>query len=204
MTDGHGHSRPARRRGSGGARRATPRSDRRPDRRPESGRRGADDRCRWRHGRRRSGTVGQGAPGRGAARLGRSGTVPGHRAARTRSIGRVRRRPRGRTMSSWSTNHPGWSCIPVPGNLTGTLANGLLARFPDIEDVGDRMRPGIVHRLDSGSSGLLVVATHPGCSRCPDQPVRRPQRHTRLRRDGVGRPGGTARNHRRTARSESE
>ncbi len=47
---------------------------------------------------------------------------------------------------------------PGAGNPTGTLANGLLARFPDLEGVGDPMRPGIVHRLDAGSSGLLVVA----------------------------------------------
>ena len=53
---------------------------------------------------------------------------------------------------------PGLVVHPGAGNLTRTLANGLLSRFPDIEDVGDRMRPGIVHRLDAGSSGLLVVA----------------------------------------------
>lgn len=53
---------------------------------------------------------------------------------------------------------PGLVVHPGAGNMTGTLANGLLHRFPDIEDVGDRMRPGIVHRLDAGSSGLLVVA----------------------------------------------
>jgi 23S rRNA pseudouridine1911/1915/1917 synthase len=47
---------------------------------------------------------------------------------------------------------------PGAGNDTGTLANGLLARYPDIVDVGERIRPGIVHRLDAGSSGLLVVA----------------------------------------------
>ncbi|MGA9279652.1 RluA family pseudouridine synthase [Ilumatobacter sp.] len=56
---------------------------------------------------------------------------------------------------------PGLVVHPGAGNMTGTLANGLLARFPDIEPVGDRMRPGIVHRLDSGSSGLLVVARTP-------------------------------------------
>lgn len=53
---------------------------------------------------------------------------------------------------------PGLVVHPGAGNSEGTLANGLLARFPDIESVGDRMRPGIVHRLDAGSSGLLVVA----------------------------------------------
>lgn len=47
---------------------------------------------------------------------------------------------------------------PGSGNPTGTMVNGLLARFPDIVDVGDPRRPGIVHRLDAGSSGLLVVA----------------------------------------------
>ena len=47
---------------------------------------------------------------------------------------------------------------PGAGNPDGTLVNGLLARFPDIADVGAVERPGIVHRLDAGSSGLLVVA----------------------------------------------
>jgi len=47
---------------------------------------------------------------------------------------------------------------PGAGNATGTLANGLLARYPELVDVGERVRPGIVHRLDAGSSGLLVVA----------------------------------------------
>ena len=47
---------------------------------------------------------------------------------------------------------------PGAGNRDGTLVSGLLARFPDIIDVGNRQRPGIVHRLDAGSSGLLVVA----------------------------------------------
>lgn len=47
---------------------------------------------------------------------------------------------------------------PGAGNEAGTLANGLLARYPEIVDVGERIRPGIVHRLDAGSSGLLVVA----------------------------------------------
>ena len=48
---------------------------------------------------------------------------------------------------------------PGAGNLDGTLVSGLLARFPDVVEVGnDPVRPGIVHRLDAGSSGLLVVA----------------------------------------------
>lgn len=47
---------------------------------------------------------------------------------------------------------------PGAGNARGTLVDGLLARFPGIENVGDPMRPGIVHRLDRDTSGLLVVA----------------------------------------------
>jgi 23S rRNA pseudouridine1911/1915/1917 synthase len=47
---------------------------------------------------------------------------------------------------------------PGAGNTEGTLVNGLLARYPEIVDVGEAHRPGIVHRLDIGTSGLLVVA----------------------------------------------
>jgi 23S rRNA pseudouridine1911/1915/1917 synthase len=47
---------------------------------------------------------------------------------------------------------------PGAGNADGTLVNGLLARYPELAAVGDPARPGIVHRLDAGSSGLLVVA----------------------------------------------
>jgi 23S rRNA pseudouridine1911/1915/1917 synthase len=47
---------------------------------------------------------------------------------------------------------------PGAGNMEGTLVHGLLARYPEIAGVGDATRPGIVHRLDAGSSGLLVVA----------------------------------------------
>jgi 23S rRNA pseudouridine1911/1915/1917 synthase len=47
---------------------------------------------------------------------------------------------------------------PGAGNDTGTLVQGLLARYPEIAGVGQPDRPGIVHRLDRGTSGLLVVA----------------------------------------------
>jgi len=50
---------------------------------------------------------------------------------------------------------------PGAGNPDGTLVNGLLARFPELAGVAEPMRPGIVHRLDAGSSGLLVVARTP-------------------------------------------
>lgn len=47
---------------------------------------------------------------------------------------------------------------PGAGHVDGTLAQGLLARYPEIAGVGGADRPGIVHRLDRGTSGLLVVA----------------------------------------------
>lgn len=47
---------------------------------------------------------------------------------------------------------------PGAGHVDGTMVNGLLATFPEIAGVGDPARPGIVHRLDRGTSGLLVVA----------------------------------------------
>ena len=47
---------------------------------------------------------------------------------------------------------------PGSGHAAGTMVNGLLARFPEIARVGDAERPGIVHRLDRGTSGLLMVA----------------------------------------------
>ena len=48
---------------------------------------------------------------------------------------------------------------PGAGTPGGTMVHGLLARYPDLAGVGgDEARPGIVHRLDAGTSGLLVVA----------------------------------------------
>ncbi len=47
---------------------------------------------------------------------------------------------------------------PGAGNASGTLVNGLLMRYPEIASVGEPHRPGIVHRLDRDTSGLLVVA----------------------------------------------
>lgn len=47
---------------------------------------------------------------------------------------------------------------PGAGTTHKTLVHGLLAMFPEIADVGDPLRPGIVHRLDKDTSGLLVVA----------------------------------------------
>jgi len=52
----------------------------------------------------------------------------------------------------------GLSVHPGPGHPDQTLVNGLLARCPDIQGVGGEIRPGIVHRLDKDTSGLMMVA----------------------------------------------
>lgn len=53
---------------------------------------------------------------------------------------------------------------PAPGHWTGTLVHGLLYRYPDIGCFNGVQRPGIVHRLDMGTSGLMVVARNPETS----------------------------------------
>jgi len=47
---------------------------------------------------------------------------------------------------------------PAPGHSTGTLVNALLHHCDDLAGVGGVARPGIVHRLDRGTSGILVAA----------------------------------------------
>ena len=47
---------------------------------------------------------------------------------------------------------------PAPGHPTGTLVNALLAHTDDLSGIGGKLRPGIVHRLDRFTSGLMVVA----------------------------------------------
>lgn len=47
---------------------------------------------------------------------------------------------------------------PAPGHSSGTLVNAILHHCPDLEGVGGARRPGIVHRLDKDTSGLILVA----------------------------------------------
>ncbi len=53
---------------------------------------------------------------------------------------------------------PGLVVHPAPGHEAGTLVNGVLHRCPELEGIGSRLRPGIVHRLDKDTSGLILVA----------------------------------------------
>ena len=49
---------------------------------------------------------------------------------------------------------------PAAGHASGTLVNALLHHIDDLSGIGGEKRPGIVHRLDRGTSGLMVVAKH--------------------------------------------
>lgn len=49
---------------------------------------------------------------------------------------------------------------PAPGHLTGTLVNGLMHQIKDLSGINGIMRPGIVHRIDKDTTGLLMVAKH--------------------------------------------
>ncbi|MEQ1910168.1 MAG: RluA family pseudouridine synthase [Vicinamibacterales bacterium] len=49
---------------------------------------------------------------------------------------------------------------PAAGHQSGTLVNALLHHVDDLSGIGGEKRPGIVHRLDRGTSGLMVVAKH--------------------------------------------
>jgi 23S rRNA pseudouridine1911/1915/1917 synthase len=60
---------------------------------------------------------------------------------------------------------PGVVVHPGAGNPTGTLVNGLLYHCQEIASVGDQIRPGIVHRLDKDTSGIMVIAKTAECHR---------------------------------------
>lgn len=47
---------------------------------------------------------------------------------------------------------------PAPGNYDGTLVNAILFHCPDLKGIGHEKRPGIVHRLDKGTTGVMVIA----------------------------------------------
>jgi 23S rRNA pseudouridine1911/1915/1917 synthase len=49
---------------------------------------------------------------------------------------------------------------PAAGHASGTLVNALLHHVGDLSGIGGEKRPGIVHRLDRGTSGLMVIAKH--------------------------------------------
>ncbi|MCK5053088.1 MAG: RluA family pseudouridine synthase [Anaerolineales bacterium] len=55
---------------------------------------------------------------------------------------------------------PGIVVHPSVGHATGTLVQAVLAHAPDIRGIGEEGRPGVVHRLDKDTSGLIIFAKH--------------------------------------------
>jgi 23S rRNA pseudouridine1911/1915/1917 synthase len=62
---------------------------------------------------------------------------------------------------------------PAPGHRSGTLVNALLHHVGDLSGIGGVLRPGIVHRLDRDTSGLLLVAKHDAAHRALSDALRR-------------------------------
>jgi 23S rRNA pseudouridine1911/1915/1917 synthase len=78
---------------------------------------------------------------------------------------------------------------PGAGVASGTLAHALLHRHPEIAGVGGEDRPGIVHRLDKDTSGLMVVARHPRAYRGLVEAIARRQVRRVYRALAWGAPG---------------
>ena len=53
---------------------------------------------------------------------------------------------------------PGLTVHPAPGHPSHTLINAVLSHFPHLADISDSLRPGVVHRLDKDTSGVMLVA----------------------------------------------
>lgn len=54
---------------------------------------------------------------------------------------------------------------PAPGNYTGTLVNGLIHHVKTLQPEAGNLRPGIVHRLDKDTTGVMITAKHPEAQR---------------------------------------
>ena len=52
----------------------------------------------------------------------------------------------------------GLAVHPAPGHPSHTLVNAILSHFPHLADISDSLRPGVVHRLDKDTSGVMLVA----------------------------------------------
>lgn len=68
---------------------------------------------------------------------------------------------------------------PAVGNPDGTLVNAILHHCPDLKGIGFERRPGIVHRLDKGTSGVMVIAKQ---QQCHEQLVKMFSEHNLVRK----------------------
>ncbi len=92
---------------------------------------------------------------------------------------------------------------PGRGNWSGTLVNALQFHFDNLSSVGGDNRPGIVHRLDRDTSGLLIVAKDDKAHRELVRPVRGPDDPQGISGPGLRHPFPRQRLHREAARHPS-
>lgn len=100
---------------------------------------------------------------------------------------------------------PGLVVHPAPGHPGGTLVNALLHHCPNLPGIGGEQRPGIVHRLDRDTSGVMVVAKNDGALYSLARQFK--DRHTRKEYLALawGRPpAGTGTIHTRIGRSDHD
>ena len=90
---------------------------------------------------------------------------------------------------------------PAPGAETGTLVNALLAHCGDLSGIGGVQRPGIVHRLDKDTSGLIVVAKNDLAHESLSKQIQARTRRSQVQRPALGPPALQARRHRRPHRT---
>ena len=76
---------------------------------------------------------------------------------------------------------------PAVGHHRGTLVNALLDHRPDLSGIGGYLRPGIVHRLDKDTSGLLLVSKSDLAHHGPVGRAERPPDQTEIPRPGMRR-----------------
>ena len=100
---------------------------------------------------------------------------------------------------------PGLVVHPGAGVERGTLVNALLHHAPSIRHVGGAQRPGIVHRLDKDTSGLMVVAKSERAHRVLVEAIQRARGAPRILGAGVGQSarGSRARRAPRSAATRS-
>ena len=92
---------------------------------------------------------------------------------------------------------------PAAGNPDGTLVNALIAHCGgSLTGIGGVARPGIVHRLDKDTSGLLVAAKNERAMTEPRQAIRRAYHRARLSRRRLGQPARRRRPYRRPDRAQ--
>ena len=80
----------------------------------------------------------------------------------------------------------GLTVHPAPGHPGHTLVNAILAHYPRLADISDSLRPGIVHRLDKDTSGVMLVAKNRVAQANLVEPVPDPLRGQGLSGAGQG------------------